>query len=206
MGPVYALRWSPFRPNMWASASADWTLRLWQEGRQSALLTFQSGSHEVRVCVCVCALVPSCMRVCARPRAHTQSLNKQCAVEVKACHVCVYVCVCVTQVNDVQWCPTNSTVFGSVTSGGRLEVSYTHTHKHAHTDTHMAFVCVFVHNADIRRRGALVDLVCVSVQETRTQLTLCVCAMTGVGLWSVHSQASDHTQGRHCPVMSTVLT
>ncbi|KAJ9517697.1 hypothetical protein QJQ45_003985 [Haematococcus lacustris] len=42
-----------------------------QEGRTAALLTFQSGSHEV---------------------------------------------------HDVQWCPTNSTVFGSVTSGGRLEV------------------------------------------------------------------------------------
>ncbi len=47
MGPIYALRWSPFRPNMWVSASADWTLRLWQEGRASALLNFQSGSHEV---------------------------------------------------------------------------------------------------------------------------------------------------------------
>lgn len=29
------------------------------------------------------------------------------------------------QVNDVQWCPANSTVFGSVTSGGRLEVGGT---------------------------------------------------------------------------------
>ncbi len=27
-----------------------------------------------------------------------------------------------TEINDVQWCPTNSTVFGSVTSNGRLEV------------------------------------------------------------------------------------
>ena len=26
------------------------------------------------------------------------------------------------EVNDVQWCPTNSTVFGSATSAGRLEV------------------------------------------------------------------------------------
>ena len=25
-------------------------------------------------------------------------------------------------INDVQWCPTNSTVFGDVTAGGRLEI------------------------------------------------------------------------------------
>ena len=43
MGPVYNLQWSPFRPNMFISASADWTLRLWQEGRESALLLFQVG-------------------------------------------------------------------------------------------------------------------------------------------------------------------
>jgi hypothetical protein len=47
MGPVYALQWSPFRRDMFVSAAGDWTLRLWQEGRQSALLQFQSGSHEV---------------------------------------------------------------------------------------------------------------------------------------------------------------
>ncbi len=72
MGPVYALRWSPYKPGLWASASADWCVKLWQEGRPAALLSFQSGSHEV----------------------------------------------C-----DLQWCPTNSTVFGSITSSGRLEVS-----------------------------------------------------------------------------------
>lgn len=26
------------------------------------------------------------------------------------------------EVNDVQWCPTNSTVFGTATSGGRIEI------------------------------------------------------------------------------------
>ncbi|GAX75644.1 hypothetical protein CEUSTIGMA_g3088.t1 [Chlamydomonas eustigma] len=71
MGPVYNIQWSPFRKDMFISASGDWTLRLWQEGRESALLLFQAASHEI---------------------------------------------------NDVQWCPTNATVFGDVTSGGRLEL------------------------------------------------------------------------------------
>mmetsp|Transcript_1059 Transcript_1059/g.1511 ORF Transcript_1059/g.1511 Transcript_1059/m.1511 type:complete len:210 (-) Transcript_1059:202-831(-) len=71
MGPVYRVRFSPFKPEMFLSASADWTIRMWHDGRQSSLLTFQSGSHEV---------------------------------------------------NDVQWCPTNSTVFGCVTNSGRLEI------------------------------------------------------------------------------------
>lgn len=56
---------------MFVSASGDWTLRLWHEGHENALLLFQSSNQEV---------------------------------------------------NDVQWCPTNATVFADVTSGGRLEV------------------------------------------------------------------------------------
>lgn len=71
MGPVYGLQWSPFRKDMFMSASGDWTLRMWQEGRDSSLLLFNHSSHAI---------------------------------------------------NDVQWCPTNSTVFGDVTSGGRLEI------------------------------------------------------------------------------------
>jgi WD40 repeat protein len=71
MGPVYNVQWSPFKKDMFISASGDWTLRLWQEDQQSALLLFQSSN---------------------------------------------------TEVNDVQWCPSNATVFGNVTSGGRLEV------------------------------------------------------------------------------------
>ncbi len=71
LGPVYQLAWSPFAPQLFLSSSGDWTTRLWQEGRPSPLLTFQSGNDEV---------------------------------------------------NDVQWCPSNSTVFGTVTAGGRLEI------------------------------------------------------------------------------------
>jgi hypothetical protein len=47
MGPVYALQWSPFRRDLFISSSADWTLKMWQEGREQPLLTFQSGTHEV---------------------------------------------------------------------------------------------------------------------------------------------------------------
>jgi len=47
MGPVYGLQWSPFRTDMFISASADWTLRLWAEGRSAPLLVFTSGVHEV---------------------------------------------------------------------------------------------------------------------------------------------------------------
>ncbi|KAF5827261.1 WD40-repeat-containing domain protein [Dunaliella salina] len=47
MGPVYSLQWSPFRKDMFISCSADWTLKMWQEGREQPLLTFQSHTHEV---------------------------------------------------------------------------------------------------------------------------------------------------------------
>ncbi|WIA16426.1 hypothetical protein OEZ85_013115 [Tetradesmus obliquus] len=71
IGPVYALQWSPFAPNLFLSCSGDWTIRMWQEGRQQQLLSFQSSNEEVL---------------------------------------------------DVQWCPSNSTCFGAVTAGGRLEL------------------------------------------------------------------------------------
>jgi len=48
-GPVYAIQWSPFVPNLFISASADWTIKLWKEDHDTptALLTFQSGNEEV---------------------------------------------------------------------------------------------------------------------------------------------------------------
>lgn len=33
LGPVYTVAWSPFKPGLFLSASADWTLRLWAEGQ-----------------------------------------------------------------------------------------------------------------------------------------------------------------------------
>ena len=56
MGPVYSLQWSPFRSDMFLSASGDWTLRLWQEGRESSLLQFQVRRLWGRLCVCMCGV------------------------------------------------------------------------------------------------------------------------------------------------------
>lgn len=71
MGPVYSVRWSPFLPSVFLSASADWTVRLWSEEKAEPLLVFQTGKAAV---------------------------------------------------NDVKWCPHNSTVFADVTDSGALEV------------------------------------------------------------------------------------
>lgn len=47
MGPVYSVQWCPFHPNLFISASADWTVRLWRADRPNALLTFQTGNYEI---------------------------------------------------------------------------------------------------------------------------------------------------------------
>ena len=39
LGPVYAVAWSPFKPGLFLSASADWTLRLWSEGEARRHIT-----------------------------------------------------------------------------------------------------------------------------------------------------------------------
>lgn len=48
IGAVYGLQWSPFNPSLFLSCSGDWTIRLWQEGRQQPLMTFQSSNKEVQ--------------------------------------------------------------------------------------------------------------------------------------------------------------
>ena len=47
LGPVYNVQWSPYRPSMFISCSADWTVRLWTSERTAPLLTFQNGIEEV---------------------------------------------------------------------------------------------------------------------------------------------------------------
>jgi len=46
-GPVHQVRWSPFASNVFISASADWTLKLWNEESTSSVLTFQSGNEQI---------------------------------------------------------------------------------------------------------------------------------------------------------------
>lgn len=77
-GPVYSAKWSPFRdsarnrPDLFLTAAADWTVKLWEdEGSPALLMTFQSGNEEV---------------------------------------------------TDMSWSPTASTVFGTTTRDGRVEV------------------------------------------------------------------------------------
>lgn len=46
-GPVYKLRWSPFDANTFLSASADWSVKLWNQERPNAVFTFQSTTDYV---------------------------------------------------------------------------------------------------------------------------------------------------------------
>lgn len=46
-GPVYKLRWSPFCPNTFLSCSADWTIKLWNQERHTAILSFSSTTDYV---------------------------------------------------------------------------------------------------------------------------------------------------------------
>jgi WD40 repeat protein len=45
--PVYSARWSPYNPRLFLTASADWTVTLWDEEYKAPLVTFQSGNEEV---------------------------------------------------------------------------------------------------------------------------------------------------------------
>lgn len=58
IGPVYGLQWSPFNAGLFLSCSGDWTIRMWQEGRQQPLMTFQSSNKEVNgpACSALCLL------------------------------------------------------------------------------------------------------------------------------------------------------
>ena len=46
-GPVYKLRWSPFDANTFLSASADWSVKLWNQERPNSVFTFQSTTDYV---------------------------------------------------------------------------------------------------------------------------------------------------------------
>jgi len=44
---VYKLVWSPFCPNTFLSCSADWTIKLWNQEKSSAIFTFSSTTDYV---------------------------------------------------------------------------------------------------------------------------------------------------------------
>lgn len=46
---VPQVRWCPFRPGCFLTASADWTLRLWSEAQPASLWTFQLASSKQEV-------------------------------------------------------------------------------------------------------------------------------------------------------------
>lgn len=75
IGPVYGLQWSTFNPSLFLSCSGDWTIRMWQEGRQQPLMTFQSSNKEV--CLHVCGPVALCLHETCHMRQH--GLHDTCA-------------------------------------------------------------------------------------------------------------------------------
>lgn len=48
LGPVYSVQWSPFQSNLFISSSADWSVKLWTEGKVCML----SGTLRVYVVYC----------------------------------------------------------------------------------------------------------------------------------------------------------
>ena len=46
-GPVHTVQWSPFASDVFVSASADWTLKLWHAGDSNCVLTLLSRSESV---------------------------------------------------------------------------------------------------------------------------------------------------------------
>lgn len=60
LGPVYRVQWSPFQSNLFISSSADWSVKLWTEGKVSAdylLMRCEHAAHgyvwdaEAKVCI-----------------------------------------------------------------------------------------------------------------------------------------------------------
>ena len=40
---VYSVRWNPVHPNIFLSASADWTVKVWDHTKKAPVLTFDLG-------------------------------------------------------------------------------------------------------------------------------------------------------------------
>ena len=46
-GPVYHCSWSPYLPNIFLSCSADWTVKVWDETSEHAIMSLNSGTEAV---------------------------------------------------------------------------------------------------------------------------------------------------------------
>jgi WD40 repeat protein len=46
-GPVYKVHWSPFAENLFLSASADWTVRIWMTRYNQSCMIFSSSNSKV---------------------------------------------------------------------------------------------------------------------------------------------------------------
>jgi dynein intermediate chain 1 len=99
---VYAIVWNPFHPRVFASSSADWTVRLWDSTcPTSFMVSF--------------GLPPLCALLhCSRtsPLHHPQVFDLG------------------TSVGDVRWAPYSSTVLAAVTDEGKVAVWDLSTSKH----------------------------------------------------------------------------
>jgi WD40 repeat protein len=51
IGPVYALQWSPFAPNLFLSCSGDWTIRMWQVSALSVMFLYNQ-RHQLSAGLC----------------------------------------------------------------------------------------------------------------------------------------------------------
>ena len=61
MGPVYRVQWSPFQSNLFISSSADWSVKLWTEGKvRTAALSRIAVMHILHACI-LFAELPQCI-------------------------------------------------------------------------------------------------------------------------------------------------
>ena len=51
LGPVYSVQWSPFQSNLFISSSADWSVKLWTEGKVGREDKLMNVSYNVVVCI-----------------------------------------------------------------------------------------------------------------------------------------------------------
>ena len=112
-GPVHRVRWSPFLSDVFLSCSSDWTVRLWRFG--------EAGEH-----------AGSGGSGVGEGRGEEGDGGQECLFRFLSGKVrggtflsCMeYGILMITQdtVSDIAWSPTISTMFGCVSTDGRMEI------------------------------------------------------------------------------------